>query len=87
MRLTSDEWRDINRLEAEIGRMFDQAEWLTAESGAYAIPACCFPLRPGYDQMIELRRQIRQRRQKATGARDFGRPENNNVNNSIERRN
>ena len=87
MRLTSEEWRDINRLEAEIGRIFDQAEWLPAESGSYAIPACCFPLRPEYGRMIELRRQIRQRRQKAAGARGFGRPENNNVNNSIERRN
>ena len=86
MRLTSEEWRDINRLEAEIGRIFDQAEWLPAESGSYAIPACCFPLRPGYDRVMELRRKIRAMRQKTSGSPGFGSPANN-VNNSIERRN
>ena len=59
MRLTSEDWKVITRLEAEIGRIFDQSQRLDTEFGMFPIPACCFVGRPGYDRITELRRQLR----------------------------
>jgi len=60
MRLTSEDWKAITRLEAEIGRIFDQAERLPTEFGMFPIPVCCFVGRPGYDRIVELRKKLHQ---------------------------
>ena len=58
MRLTTDDWQEITKLEAEIVRIFHQSKRLPTESGMFPIPACCFVGRPGYDQIVALRKQI-----------------------------
>ncbi len=60
MRPTSAEWKDITKLEAEIGRIFIQSRQLPTEFGMFPIPACCFVGRPGYDRIIQLRKEIQQ---------------------------
>jgi hypothetical protein len=58
MRMTCEDWKEINRLEAEVGRIFIQSGPLPTEFGMFPIPACCFGGRPGYDRIIQLRKEI-----------------------------
>lgn len=60
MRLHSDEWREIDRMEAEIGRIFEASARIPAKFGVTLIPACCVPGWPGYARIVELRRTIQQ---------------------------
>lgn len=65
--MTCEDRREITRLEAEIGRIFDQSARLPTEFGMFPIPACCFVGRPGYDRIVELRREIRQIKRNGCG--------------------
>jgi hypothetical protein len=67
MKLHHDEWQEINRLEAEIGRIFDSSERLDTEFGMFPIPACCFVGYPGYDRIVELRKQLQQIKKNGSG--------------------
>jgi hypothetical protein len=60
MRMTNEDWREVNTLEAEIGRIFIQSKQLPTEFGMFPIPACCFVGRPGYDRIVTLRKEIQQ---------------------------
>jgi hypothetical protein len=61
-KLTREDWEEINDLERRMGKIFSESDPLPAYSGkaAFEIPACCFPGCEGYDDIIAMRRQIKQ---------------------------
>ncbi len=60
MRLNAADWHEINRMEREIGHIFDRSKRLPTEFGMFPIPACCFVGQPGYDRIVVLRKEIQQ---------------------------